>query len=676
MSVLFEKPANDVAWKLSRLRAMGLPEILYRVRQSAQVALERRGYGRARTIAPAGEIGRAWCEGLAISFDPAPYRAAADRLLAGRFDVFALKGAALGFPPDWNRDPKTGIRVPLDFGKTLNYRDVTIVGDIKYLWEPNRHTELVTLAQAWHLTRDEKYAVGCRVLLESWFEQCPYPLGPNWTSSLEHAIRLVNWAVAWHLLGSSLLFSGDEGMVFRRRWLDFVYLHCFFISGNFSRHSSANNHLLGELMGLFVASVTWPMWPESVRWRSRTAKEFESEALKQNAPDGANREQSIWYHHEVADMMLLCGLIGRANGIEFSFGYWQRLEAMLEFITSVMDVGGNVPMIGDADDAVMVRFAQGSGFDVYRSLLATGAVLFKRPDFKAKAGSFDDKSRWLLGDSAAEVFSALPLPESEKTRTFFSESGYCLMGTRFGAADEIKALVDCGPLGYLSIAAHGHADALSFMLSAGGRELLIDPGTYGYHTQNKWRNYFRGTFAHNTLRVDGADQSVIGGNFLWLRKANAHCDLAELDGGRQVFKGRHDGYLRLNDPLTHQREITFDAASNRFEVIDVLRCAGRHEVELCWHFAEDCMVSCLGGAVIVDSGAVRLTMDMEECVLSPALFRGEEDPPAGWVSRSFDVKKPTTTVVWCGKIQGDVRLLTRIALSFDFKANQTETFFS
>ena len=71
------------------------------------------------------------------------------------------------------------------------------------------------------------------------------------------------------------------------------------------------------------------------------------------------------------------------------------------------------------------------------------------------------------------------------------------------------------PLGYLSIAAHGHADALSFTLSVGGNEILIDPGTFAYHTQKRWREYFRGTSAHNTLRVDGADQSVPGGNFLW-----------------------------------------------------------------------------------------------------------------------------------------------------------------
>ncbi|MFD2270385.1 heparinase II/III family protein [Undibacterium arcticum] len=124
-------------------------------------------------------------------------------------------------------------------------------------------------------------------------------------------------------------------------------------------HSSANNHLLGEYMGLFIGATTWPCWDASSRWRRLAQRGLEREALKQNAPDGVNREQGIWYHHEVADMMLLCGLFGRANGMEFSEAYWERLETMLEFVLSVMDVAGNVPMIGDSDDALMVRFFPG-----------------------------------------------------------------------------------------------------------------------------------------------------------------------------------------------------------------------------------------------------------------------------------------------------------------------------
>lgn len=665
---------NALFWKLNRLRAMGLPEIGYRVRQALKAKLEARGFGRTRASAPAetGD-GACWLATLPSDFDPAVYLSAADDILAGRWNVFSLHGARLGFPPRWNRDPKTGCEAPLIFGKTLNYRDESLVGDIKYLWEPNRHLELVTLAQAWHLSREAKYAEACRTLLDSWFEQCPYPLGPNWTSSLEHAVRLVNWAVAWHLLGGpdGPLFRDSAGQAFLRRWQDSIYRHLHFIAGHFSRYSSANNHLFGEYMGLFVGCVTWPLWRECGRWREMAQRGLEVEALKQNAADGVNWEQAIWYQHEVADMMLLCGLLGRANDCEFYAGCWQRLEAMLEFIAALMDVSGRVPMIGDADDAVMVRFARDPDFNAYRSLLATGAVLFERADFARKAMRFDDKSRWLLGDAAHSAFEALlarpagsGIGEMPASRRDFPEGGYYILGDKLDTPEETRLIADAGPLGYLSIAAHGHADALSFTLSAAGREVLIDPGTYAYHTQKQWRDYFRGTAAHNTLRIDGLDQSEIGGNFMWLHKARARCIECARSGERERFVGEHDGYARLDDAVVHRREIEFDKAARRIEIVDVLECSGRHTVELFWHFAEACAVRAEGGAVHAENGPVAVVLRMVEGDFALSLLRGSEAPIAGWISRRFDEKQPITTAVWSGPVSGRTVLRTTLAIGF------------
>lgn len=655
---------NGVLWKLYRLRAMGVAEILYRVQQAIKAQWGKYGIGLAQPMEPVGEAGRPWLNELPNDFDRVLYCAAADRVLSGRYDVFALHDIKLGFPPQWNSDPKLGVKAPLTFGKLLNYRDERLVGDIKYLWEPNRHIELVTLAQAWNLTGEPQYIEGSRILLDSWFEQCPYPLGPNWTSSLEQAVRLVNWSFAWHLLGGEVspLFEGDVGQAFKNRWLKVIYQHCQFIAGNFSRHSSANNHLLGEYMGLLIGAITWPLWPESVRWRQLAHLGFESEALKQNFEDGVNREQAIWYQHEVADMMLLCGLVCRANEVEFDAAFWKRLEAMLEFIASLMDVGGNMPMIGDSDDAVMVRFSQKPGFNVYKSLLETGAVLFSRGDFKVKAGRFDDKSRWLLGDDAEERFKELGISASETLCQNFPQGGYYVLGQHFGQPNEIRAVVDCAALGYLSIAAHGHADALAFTLSVAGEEMLIDPGTYAYHTQKEWRNYFRSTCAHNTVSVDGLDQSVIGGNFMWLKHANVRFEDWESSEWQERVLGCHDGYLRLVDPVLHRREIIFDKVSNMIRVLDTLECRKNHKIEVHWHCHEDTEVSLMGTCVKIARAKSEINLMLEDNRFSVRLARGEESPPLGWISRSFDSKVPTTVVVWSGEIEGSCELETRLKI--------------
>jgi uncharacterized protein GlcG (DUF336 family) len=646
---------------------MGPAEVCWRVRRGFAAGLERRGFGLAREVDARGAAGSPWVSALPVEFDASPYIAAAEELLAGRWDVLSLRGHSLGFPPRWNRDPKTGVEAPLAFGKAIDYRDEGVAGDVKYLWELNRHLELVTLAQAWHLTSEPRFAHAAARLLSSWLEQCPYPLGLQWSSPLESAVRLVNWTCAWILLGgeSSLLFQSGDGRAFRSRWLAAVYRHCHFISRNLSRHSSANNHLLGELMGLFVASVTWPLWVESSRWTQAARRKLETEVLRQNATDGSNREQAFWYHHEVADMMLLSLLFGRANGVEFSAAFIERLEAMLEFIVAVMDSGGHVPMVGDSDDAVMVRFSPEPDFCPYRSLLATGAVLFDRGDFKARAGRFDDKSRWLLGDSAAKEFGTLPAAADPTARLAFAEGGYYILGRDFSAASEVKCVVDAGPLGYLSIAAHGHADALALTLSVGGREILVDPGTYAYHCNQSWREYFRGTSAHNTLRVDGVDQSVPGGNFLWLSHAGARCERFETGIARDVFEGVHDGYTRLDDPVIHRRRIEFDKPRMLMDIRDVLECGRDHTVELHWHLSEACEARVRGHEVEVRRAGAGLRIECPFELDPPQVVVGREDPPLGWMSRRLDEKKPSPTIVCRGRIAGTTRLLTTITISVE-----------
>jgi hypothetical protein len=642
----------SLRWKLNRLAAMDGREIRHRVGQQARTTLERFGFFAAE-VSPrtTDATGRPWVDPLPRQFDAAKYCAAADCILDGEFDVFAMRPAQLGFPPQWNRDPKTRILAPLTFGKALNYRDERIVGDIKYLWEPNRHAELLTLAQAWHLTQERRYANACCTLLDSWFEQCPYALGPHWTSSLEHAMRLISWSFAWHLLE-------DQCEPVRERWLTSIYQHCHFIDGHFSRHSSANNHLLGELTGLFIGATTWPFWFESKAWRETALSELQQQALVQNGSDGVNREQAVWYHHEVADMLLIAGLVARANGLELVGEYWQCVEGMLDYVASIMDVGGHVANFGDSDDAIVARLDPAPDFHVYRSLLATGAVVFERPDLKLKAGEFDDKSRWLLGDRAAERFASLPAPARPLPRREFPVAGYYVLGSELDTPRELRIVADAGRLGYLSIAAHGHADALSFTLSAGGEELLIDPGTFAYHTQKQWRDYFRGTSAHNTVRIDGQDQSVPAGNFLWL--SHAPVRVLEFTSTPQFDRlvAEHDGYRRLADPVTHRREIVLEHQTATVTVVDEIFCRGSHTIEMFWHFAEGCEVQLDGARATTGKLTMQLPLGMR-C----ELVRGREEAPLGWVSRRFDQRTPTSTLLVQGATQGNARLVTKLDLS-------------
>lgn len=654
-------------WYWNRMRCMSAAEMVHRSARALKVRIEKARLDVANPVprpvlSMAG--GRFVHGGTGIA--PDPYIVAAHAILEGRLRIFAINYAT-GPIMRWNRDPKSGRDAPLIFGKMLDYRNESIVGDIKYLWESNRHLHLVTLSQAWYLSHEQRILTGLGRLLESWLDQCPYPMGPNWTSSLELAIRLINWSIVWQLIGghASPLFAGNDGRRLHDRWLDSIYQHMYFIRSNLSQYSSANNHLIGELAGLLIACVTWPFWPVTDEWRREAHAGLQREALLQNAPDGVNREQAISYQQFVLDFLLLAGLAGRANGSDFSAAYWRRIEAMLEYLASVMDAGGNVPMIGDSDDGYVVRLSQEADFRPYRSLLASGSVFFSRPDFMAKAGMLDDKTRWLFdvqagtpfGESRPDVVGLLP-------RRRFPEGGYYLLGCEFETAREIRAVVDAGPLGYLSIAAHGHADALAMTLSVGGREFLIDPGTYAYHTQKIWRDYFRGTAAHNTVCVDGENQSVIGGNFMWLRKANARCDKWETNDATDRLVASHDGYLRLADPITHRREISLDKGARRFVIVDTLECRGKHRACWSWHFSEKCQVKLEDNVVVAanDRRTVRLRLVNADARFE--LCRGDTNPPCGWVSRAFDSKVETTTARLVRDIDGTTTIVTEIQCDY------------
>jgi Heparinase II/III-like protein len=322
-----------------------------------------------------------------------------------------------------------------------------------------------------------------------------------------------------------------------------------------------------------------------------------------------------------------------------------------------------VPMVGDADDAHIVKFETEQHGDPYRSLLAIGAVLFERGDFAAKAGRLDDKARWLLGGGAEKIFTDLAAARHVgPPRRSFPDVGYYVLGSDFDTADEVRVLADVGPLGYLSIAAHGHADALAFTLSVGRHEVLVDPGTYTYQGDMAWREYFRGTAAHNTLTVDGMSQSQSGGRFMWLSHGNGRRIRFDEKGTHQELVAEQDGYRRLMDPLIHQREWVYEPAGRNLTVIDLLSSRGAHEVAWFWHFAETVAVSLEPGRVIARVPGWRIEMAVPDGCGAPILLRGSEEPMGGWISRRFEQKTPTSTVSWQARSSGDTSWETRIAV--------------
>lgn len=668
---------QPLIWYLNRLRTMSAGEVLWRAQSLARDAVDRYRIpaGRFPTLADAIEPGRRLDDSPAFRVTAvavgewtqtaspreqrwyARLRQEADSAARHEFTFFDLQRVHLGDPIVWNYEPKAGKPTPTTFAPSIDYRDYREVGDCKLVWEPNRHHQLVVLGRAFRASGERRYAEAVVEQLESWLDQCAFGHGMNWRSPLELGVRLINWVWALDLIRESGLVSGR----FLERVVHASYLHAWEITRKLSRGTSGNNHLTGELAGVYVAATYFAQFAHRTEWRTMAAARLEQQLSVLAAEDGGWGEHAVGYQLFVLQFFLVVGLTARAVGEDFSPDFWKRIERMLEFVAALLE-GGPLPRYGDADDGYVLDLGSAPGDP--RGWLATGAVLFGNPRLKAAAGRFDEAARWLLPSSAGPRFEALgsAAPPSLESRGFQQSGYYLLQSGRPGGDDRISVFFDCAELGFGAIAGHGHADALSFTLRAFGRDVLVDPGTYDYFTYPAWRTYFRSTRAHNTVAIDGADQSEMLGPFLWGARAQARLiEWAPAPAGGHVT-GEHDGYSRLPAPVRHRRRVALDGRARVVTVHDELWSSGTHDVDVCFHVAADVVVETAEGngvSLIRPEGTVTLLIDP---ALEVSVVRGSDEPILGWMSTGYHVKQPAHTIVARARVAGDATFTCRMAV--------------
>jgi Heparinase II/III-like protein/Heparinase II/III N-terminus len=631
----------SIRWYLSRLASMGPAEIVWRARSAATLPRDWGHWKKAPAVPPP-------------HWSPLSARAYPVHLDDGgpamkRIPVFDLE-FPLGFEFDWHRDYRYGRQVERRFAGALNIRDTAVVSDIKYVWEPSRHQHLSALAFAANGKEHTDYIVRS---IDAWLHANTYLHGVHWTSSLELAERIISWALLYPRIADQV--ANDED--FRRRWLDSVYLHLTRIAGKLSLYSSANNHLLGELVGLFVGSCCFDFWPECSGWRSLSQKLLEREILLQVGEDGVNREQAMSYHLFTMELFLLAFAIGRNVGSAFSAGYAERLCAMAGFLDAVATSSGDLPWYGDSDDARGFVVSEGdSPLEVTTQL--TG-LLFAAPRWLRFRTTATEAARALVPDLLGKLDHTLAAPAPP--RELFPDAGLANVRTHDGS---VGLLMDFGPLGLGSTAAHGHADALSLWLSIDDEYFLVDAGTYAYHSHPEWRTFFRSTAAHNTAHIDGRNQSEMAGRFLWSSKANARLLRFEDTSGKVTIEAEHDGYLHLPDPVSHRRTVGFELATGNISIEDSFRCTGRHEVELFFHMHEDAdVVRVSDGEAEVAWRQRRIVFSSPDRNASWEIFKGSENPKLGWRSRRFNQKQPIATLRIRVEIDGSNTVRTHLRVN-------------
>jgi hypothetical protein len=579
----------------------------------------------------------------------------------------------------WQDDPLTRRRWPSRFYTEMKYygqrsnsgeaKGGAIPGDVKYVWELNRHQHFIVLGKAYWLTGDEKYAAEFIHQCRSWVEQNHYLYGINWTSALEVALRTISWIWAYFFcLEAQSLDAPSHAIILRA-----LQLHGRFISRNLSFYVSPYNHLIGEATALFVLGTLFPEFHEAERWHKKGWAILNSEITKQFHRDGVSVEQAFSYHHFTLGFYLMAIILAECDGQSPEPIVRERLERALEFSMFSLQPDGMHPMIGDNDNGRSIYFGDYRTWD-FRELLALGAILFQRSDMKKTAGEFAESCLWLLGPESYQKFVLLNSRAPVERSKFFRESGYTMLRTGWNR-DDHYFIFDCGQQSdglhhdeNVSVA-HGHADLLSFTLHAYGEPMLVDAGTLTYNGDFCWQNYFRGASAHNAVTVDGRSPCNLVGRLGYNYVPSVEVSFYNCQADFAFIEGCYTGF---GANIRHRRGI-FWRKGDYWLILDALFGMGEHLVERWFHFAPGVAVQVCGRKAQTQRRDHKNILLQDFGMREPALelWESGEQPAQGWLAPSYGVKVPAP--VLCLRISALLPLhLCTLILPFEAQAPDIE----
>ena len=566
--------------------------------------------GLAADLTAAGVDARRWCAQRASALHVSaatshvaafakqhPARIAAcvadaDTILAHRFDLLGSGPYQprcpnrapwrSGYQPiDWALDPVRNLRFPEGFAyKEWDlYRDRPGNADIKFPWELARCQHLLTLAQAWHVSADTRYAQEILDQIRDFDEANPMGRGVNWTCTMDVALRAANWAVALDLIGGCA--DLDPAQLFAA--YSSLFDHGGFIRANLENtYEITSNHYLSNVVGLHFVAATLQGTRAAQDWMKFAATAVQKEIDIQVLPDGADFESSIPYHRLVVELFLGSFRLAQHLDQPFSLHFKRRLEDMVEYLVGVLLPSGEMPILGDADDGRLMIATDYCAWNRKdpRHLLAPAALTLGRPDWLENAPQDSGwEALWWGFDGTRVVAANRPPPDNAR---LYPNAGVAISRAR----DHGRFLMVTNSIvGTVGFGNHKNNDQLSFEYHDEGQPIIVDPGSYVYTSDFDARNLFRATAYHNTIEIDAVEQNEFNPQWLFrmFEKSEPEHLGFEAGDGIVTYDGAHKGYEnRLEQPVRHKRHFAHRLGDGSLEIVDVLSGSGVHE--LCWSF--------------------------------------------------------------------------------------------
>jgi len=517
-------------------------------------------------------------------------------------------------------------------------------GDIKDLWEPSRFACAFWLVRAYALTGDEKYPQAFWELFESWRQQNPPNLGPNWKCGQETALRSMAWCFA--LFG----FWDSPATTSKRisQMVILLALQAERIAGNIGYAvSQKNNHALSEAVGLLTTAWLFPELKGAAGWAALGRRVLEREVLGQVYEDGSYVQQSMNYHRVMLQDCLWASQLAELSHQPLAQEVTARLTRAAEFLYEVLDKSsGCVPNYGPNDGALVLPLTACDYTD-YRPTVQ--AAVHHWLDQSALApGPWDEMRLWLFGREDSRPSRAVA-----RSRRFDVGGYYTIRGSDSWCVVRCHAYRD----------RPAHVDLLHVDMWYGGVNLLGDSGTYKYYVPDDpfFEHYFVDIAAHNTIEVDGVGPLERASRFLWLPWPTAKC----LHHGPDRWVGEHYAYSRPPWRVVHRREVSL-ADPEGWRITDEVLGCGVHTVTLRWHLpgvdarlaVEDRCVQIglpAGSVRLAIEGAPEITVRLHRGLRSGTLI-------SGWRSDYYGQVAPRPTMEATLRARLPVRLITRVEL--------------
>jgi len=528
----------------------------------------------------------------------------------------------------------------VDFGRKIDWKSPAL-RTCEQVYALNRLYHLPNLGRAYLLTGDSRYVAEFDALIAQWLSANEKPYGRPW-NVLTTALRLNAWTEAYGCFRTSPGLS-DEAHVSMAKA---VVSHADFLARSVE-YDLANNHLVFEGRTLLSAGTAFPEFRHADKWRTLGVKLLDRELRHQVRPDGCHAEQSTAYHLQVMWEYLYALTVLESSGQDVPPDWREVLSKMADFAVDVLRPDGGVPMIGDSA-------ASDPQTPLAADVLAVASVLLRRPDLQQGRENVTEEAIWLLGARFPEAVIVDGTKIRPRPSVCYPDGGYCVLR---GDDQNVGcyAVFDCGPFGLENSPGHGHADALSFEFSAFGKSLLIDPGVYTYEA-GRWRDFFRGTGAHNTIVVDGQSQAYLWGAFRVYRPRAAVLNAWKSDGEATFADA---SYRWTSAGVTHRRVLAL-IAGRLLLLYDYLDGDGDHEFLLSYHFPpsdvqllSEHSETALCTSVQQEHGeatgvAVLCRLEEGDTV---SLLCGSDQPIQGWVSyeKGKKMEAPVLEVYRCAR---------------------------